>query len=364
MRTFFYSGTFDPFTALDAEIVFNTLKEHAGSKVVIGLETDAEKPSLFSTAERMDMIKQSINWYAKKLSFNSQVDYLENIKVVSYRGLPIYEAQKHNATQFLIPQTDTENPKCDTKYTLSRQIARTILSYQIGYCFCKADCLPEEITQSIKLCYKNHEYIMLAHFVTPPVHNKMMEHLLEKEYFECCRQSGISWQKFCEEMSTREYHNLSHIAYMLNLYRLRTSTDLLNDRVCMAAIFFHDYVADSEAKSFEASKLSESARGLFMATKRPGKHLTELTADERLIHDLDLAILTDKVLYENYAYSIRMEYADVAHDDYIEGRTQILENLKNEIVKRTAFTEKEKETALKNIQKEIQYLKTGSWLTE
>ena len=152
MRTFFYSGTFDPFTALDAEIVFNALKEHAGSKVVIGLETDAEKPSLFSTAERMDMIKQSINWYAKKLSFNSSVDYLENIKVVSYRGLPIYEAQKHNATQFLIPQTDTENPKCDTKYTLSRQIARNLLSYQIGYRFCKADCLPEEITQSIKLC--------------------------------------------------------------------------------------------------------------------------------------------------------------------------------------------------------------------
>ena len=359
MKTFFYSGAFDPFTALDAEIVFNTLKIHPYSKVVIGIELDSEKTPLFSVDKRMEMIKKSIEWYAKKCPLNSLERYLNDIVIVSYRGLPVYEAQKHNVTQFIVPDTDVENPKYDVKYVLSRQIARRMFSHHIGYYVCYVTSAINDIAKSIELCFKNREYIMLAYHVTPPVHNMIMEELLESEYFDCCRQAGISWKDFCQEMSTRAYHNLSHIAYMLNLYRLRTTTDFYNDKIVKSAIFFHDYVLDSEAKSFEASKLSESAKGLFMATKRPGKHPDTLSADEQLIHDLDLAIFADECLYENYAYSIRMEYDGVAFNDYIVGRTMVLDEIKKEILKRTCFTDKEKEIALKNIEKEINYLAKG-----
>ena len=209
---------------------------------------------------------------------------------------------------------------------------------------------------------------MLAQFVTPPVHNMIMEELLEKQYFDCCRQSGISWEDFCSQMSTRAYHNLSHIAYMLDKYSVfkahtTKQIDFAEEKNFKAAIFFHDYIKDDEEKSFEASKLGETTKPLFMATKHfePLFDYDDMSEPEQLIIDLDLAILNDKVLYENYAKSIRVEYKHIPYDEYVTARKEILEKLEDVIEHRTSFTDMQKQRAFKNIDRELEYLDCGSW---
>ena len=126
MKTFFYSGAFDPFSVLDTEAVFNTLLDGSYNKVVIGIELDSKRPALFSLAKRTEMIKQSLEWYAKA---NFPVNYehlIERISIVSYHGLPIYEAKKHGADMFLIATDETKT--YNVKFSLSRQIARNKLS--------------------------------------------------------------------------------------------------------------------------------------------------------------------------------------------------------------------------------------------
>ena len=362
MKTYFYSGAFDPFTTCDLDALFMTLQENC--KVVIGLEIDSEKPALFSVAERMEMIQQSVQWYAKTAYCTTYETVLERISIVSYTGLPIYEAKKHGADAFLIATDKTKT--YDVKFDLSQQIARNKLSSQIGHKFRVCDKSPDDLAKIIKLCYKHHEYIMLALCVAPPVHNMLMEKLLEKQYFECCRQSNISWEDFCSQMSTRAYHNLSHIAYMLDKYDVfKTSItediDFATEKNFKAAIFFHDYVADDEEKSFEASKLGEAVKPLFMATKHFEPLPDDLSELEQLIIDLDLAIFTDKLLYKRYAKSIRVEYKHIPHDEYVGKRTEILKKLKEVIEERTHFTKLQKETAYKNIDRELEYLKCGFW---
>ena len=364
MKTYFFSGAFDPFTVFDTEAVLDILTEDAYSKVVIGLELDSEKPALFSVNKRMKMIEKSLYWYTKSHHHHLLDSLPERIKIVSYHGLPIYEARKYGASCFLIPTDKTK--KYDVKFNLSRQIARNKLNSQIGYWFYELDQLPEDIAQAIKLCYKNHEYIMLATYVTPPAHNMLMEDLLEKQYFDCCKQSNISWQDFCAEMSLRSYHNLSHIAYMLDKYQAykyesNQDFDFMNDKNFKAAIFFHDYVKDDEEKSFIASGLSESLKGVFMATSYSADMPETEDKYEQLIRDLDLAIFTDKLLYNNYIYCIRTEYDHVAHDEYIEARTKVLETMETVIEGQTSFTKEQKRIALNNITHEIYLLKHSNW---
>ncbi|MBE6451357.1 MAG: hypothetical protein E7016_05275 [Alphaproteobacteria bacterium] len=364
MKTYFYSGAFDPFTALDAEAVLDILTSDAYSKVIIGLELDSEKTALFPVTKRMKMIEKSLYWYTKAHHRHLLELLPERIKIVSYHGLPIYEAIKHGASWFLIPTDKTK--KYDIKFELSRQIARNKLNSQIGYWFHEFNQLPEDIAQAIRLCYKNHEYIMLATYVTPPVHNMLMEDLLEKQYFDCCRQSNISWEDFCAEMSSRAYHNLSHIAYMLDKYDVfKTSItediDFATEKNFKAAIFFHDYVADDEEKSFEASGLSESSKGVFMATKYSADMPETEDKYEQLIRDLDLAIFTDKLLYENYIYCIRAEYDHIAHDEYVNARTKVLETIETVIEGQTSFTKEQKKTAFDNIVHETYLLKHSNW---
>lgn len=350
----FYSASFDPFNIDDARLVHG----HAGpeSKVIVGIEAGTA-PTLFSLAQRVEFAKKSIEWYCKTHTDDWYENRSEYIEVVTYSGLPIYEAKKHNAEHFLFCKNQNPSPK----FKLSRQIGRRILNYQIGYIQSPFYDV-SEIADLVEEAYKSHEYIMLEMMVTPPVHNMMMETLLRQEYELCCRASGISWEDFCKQMSTRDYHNLSHISYMLNKYRLMEHDTnqadwFIKDQNIKAAIFFHDYIPDDEEKSFEASGLHESCKGLFLATKHLGGLPETLSKEEQIIHDLDLAIFTDKALYQDYfRYKLlKGEYAHVPYNEYVEARCKLLEELKKEISERTLFTEKEKSVAIQNINAELNF---------
>lgn len=375
MVTSFYSGTFDPFTSQDAEIVVNELVG-CNKKVIIGIELDSEKEPLFTVAQRIEMVKKSIQWYAKEyceMFFDGswQEDYdtiMQNFTVVSYHGLPVHEAKKRGAGYLLVPVLDIMNPEYDAKFELCEQIAKRSPVYSIRVSPMSTNMLPEKFEQYSRLCYKHHEYSALACYVTPPVHNMMMEDLLEKRYNDCCRQSGILWSDFCATMSTRAYHNLSHIAYMLDKYReykdgADEKFDFLKEQTFEAAIFFHDYVADDEEKSFIASRLPESAKGLFMATRHFEPFGRERNKYEQLIHDLDLAIFCDLELYKQYVFSVREEYIHVEYSEYVKQRNKVLNQLKKVIETETLFTKEQKYNAMLNIRREQKTLEEKAWKT-
>jgi predicted metal-dependent HD superfamily phosphohydrolase len=351
-KKLFYFGAFSPFTLQDAAVVAEASAD-GYHDVVIAIE-QLDKPSLFSITERIKMVQETMQWYDKV--HNTHIS--SSIEIVSYYGLPIYEANEQGADTFIVAVKDKDAKICDTKLRLSRKIGRALLSKPMGYRKVVVKHSKEYIEEAINLLFKSKEYIMLAKFVAPPVHNMMMIYLLQSEYETCCKAARISWGTFVRNVSANAYHNLSHIAYILNKYRLlvkdtKDKDYFFKSQTFKAAVFFHDYVVGDEERSFEASKLPESAKGLFMATKHLGDTPENLNQEEQLIHDLDLAILTDKGLYNNYRLGVRFEHADISDLEYIPKRLEVLEKLKHEIAENTKnFSRREIAQAMQNIESE------------
>ena len=103
--------------------------------------------------------------------------------------------------------------------------------------------------------------------------------------------------------------------------------------------------------------MSDKSKGLFLATKHGAGASENLSDTEQLISYLDLAILADDFLYNDYKAGIRMEYADVSYEDYAIGRIKVLDELTKEVENSKRFGESEKKRACKNLateKKELQ----------
>ncbi len=83
-----YPGTFDPITYGHIDIVKSALK--IVNKLIVAVSNDYSKEYLFSSDERVTLIKDSL---FKDLKFNKQ-----NIKVLSFNNLTTSLCRKHKAT--------------------------------------------------------------------------------------------------------------------------------------------------------------------------------------------------------------------------------------------------------------------------
>lgn len=139
----------------------------------------------------------------------------------------------------------------------------------------------------------------------------------------------------------RSYHTMQHVANSQLLLDLRqVALSCANLPALRIATYFHDAVylpgnRDNETKSaFWASAFLRQAqiddktvslvKELILSTT----HRTiGLTMDERVMQDVDLAILgSPSNTYEHYRQAIREEYRDVDTAEYRRGRTSVLEN--------------------------------------
>ena len=139
----------------------------------------------------------------------------------------------------------------------------------------------------------------------------------------------------------RHYHNLDHIAALLELLD-RHGNDVRNRDAIELAIVFHDAVyvptrSDNEAASaaLTRARLRELGAGdalvseverLILAT-RHGASMAEAYGDPdlALLLDLDLSILgAERPAYAAYAHAIRREYAIVPDDLYRPVRRRVL----------------------------------------
>jgi len=170
---------------------------------------------------------------------------------------------------------------------------------------------------------------------------------------------------------SRAYHNLQHIENMLAEFDVMGY--LAHDPMMVQfAIWFHDCVYnpkanDNEARSAEVCRAllspfplnqlqADVVTQLILATKHAA---APTTPDERLLVDLDLAILgsaTEK--YDAYAEAIRAEYGHMNEATFKLGRRHILQGFVNRpsIYLNDAFIQKYEAPARENLLREIDRL--------
>ena len=137
----------------------------------------------------------------------------------------------------------------------------------------------------------------------------------------------------------RHYHNLNHIDRLLTT--IDRTESLQNPTAVRLAVWFHDFVYDSQASDNEAqsaksaeelltnigisSELIDRVQQLILATQ--GHQINPDDPDRCIFLDADLAILgADPVEYQAYMRSIRREYSWASDAAYKVGRIQVLES--------------------------------------
>jgi predicted metal-dependent HD superfamily phosphohydrolase len=136
----------------------------------------------------------------------------------------------------------------------------------------------------------------------------------------------------------RHYHTLQHLEECLALFERERAQARHRGEVAIA-LWFHDAVYDTQRHDNESEsaawarrvlleagardEVAERVHALIMATCHAG---TPATADERLLVDIDLAILgaaPDR--FAEYERQIRAEYAFVPEDVFRTKRREILQ---------------------------------------
>lgn len=137
----------------------------------------------------------------------------------------------------------------------------------------------------------------------------------------------------------RAYHNLNHISDCFE--QLKHFASESSSAALQFAVWFHDVIYDPQGSENEAASAVAAAEWLNrLEIAAPiinqAIRLIEVTdhrqapdkksPEEALIVDVDLSILgrSDNV-YQNYAQSIRSEYAHVPEEAYRKGRSAVLE---------------------------------------
>ncbi len=169
----------------------------------------------------------------------------------------------------------------------------------------------------------------------------------------------------------RAYHNLDHVAAMLDIVS-RFEGILHEPLEVRLAVWFHDYVYDTRRKDNEEQSagyttvifdreqwalLRPRLRELILATKM--HHARWGDTDCQLLVDADLAVLgSDAVDYDRYAQAIREEYAWVPEDEYRAGRKKVLEGFleRDRLYYTESLFEAHEAVARANLRREIESL--------
>ena len=178
----------------------------------------------------------------------------------------------------------------------------------------------------------------------------------------------------CQRYSepTRHYHNLTHIAQMLEIVEGFREGVYDYVAVCLA-IWFHDAIYDTRRKDNEeqsaayavtlltqqgvSKAISARVQQLILATKTHQAPLGD--TDCQLLLDADLAILgSEPADYNRYAQAIRREYAWVSDDDYRAGRSRVLQGFlgRPQIYFTEPLFQTLEQSARSNLQRELEQL--------
>jgi predicted metal-dependent HD superfamily phosphohydrolase len=156
-----------------------------------------------------------------------------------------------------------------------------------------------------------------------------MEQRLRDCFVKLCARHNTSveasklWDDVREKhnSSNRHYHNLNHLAAMLD--HLESCHELTHDWDCLLfALFYHDYVYKASKRDNEERSAEEARKKLFLLQLSPSRiafvneiilatksHQQNSNNDINLFIDADLSILgSPRHTYELYTKQVRKEY--------------------------------------------------------
>lgn len=390
MRAIF-SGSFDPITVAHLDIIKRAAKSL--KTVIVNVGKNSEKTPLFSVEKRVELIKEAIKDWPER----------QNIMIIAESGLTVDVAMAYDANVLIRgvrPGTnDLEN---ENKLAVMNQYLAKIRGFKLETKFYNSnDVFSANISSTaVKNLFELRQYIAAARCVPANVHEAMCELYLRELWltlFKTEVDALYHWKDLLKAYRGRQYHNLSHIAYMLNMLQIYLSqnshcADFSNHKELVLAIFMHDYVYNTDHgdnSSIARMEVNDNgrmplpysnemasagiifdmrndlvdtisvelARGLVMATSHSGDRLNN---DYALIADLDLSVLGtfERRVWKNYNTAIRKEYAVYPDEIYIPERKKVLERFaeSNQIFHTSFFYNNFEEQARKNLEYELSNL--------
>lgn len=199
---------------------------------------------------------------------------------------------------------------------------------------------------------------------------------LAEKYSGDVAKAGVCWEEIRTAYSKkgRYYHTLEHLENLLREL-VPVQAELSDWGAMIFSICYHDIVysalkSNNEEKSADLAVLRLSAlsapsalidhcKALILATKG---HQVSADADVNFFTDADLSILgKDWDSYAVYATNVRKEYSIYPDVVYKPGRIKILQSFldMDRIYKTDYFYERYEDAAKRNLQREIDLLRTG-----
>lgn len=354
MKKAIYAGSFDPVTNGHLWVIEEASKLF--DEVIVAIGVNPDKKPYFSTEEKEEMLKKSLK-------------HLSNVKVDSFSRDYLVNYAKKVKASYLI-----RGIRCESDYGYEKTINN--VNYDLDENIRSIFLMPPkelgEVSSSFVrslIGYNSWPYVV-SKFVPECVFEKLKEKYLREKWGLFFSNNSIFDQILTQYSARgRFYHNTTHLA---NCLTLLSEYEKFADKLHLvyAAIFFHDFFDDRKpydklievtaeiaAKQFESTTSQEYIRKLIYATAHKSEQLE--TYDEKLISDIDLAILGfPEDQYNIYKDQIRKEYDHIDNLTFIKGRKAVLKHFlgMKEIFFIPEFKERFEAQARENLLKELQDL--------
>ena len=364
MEKAIYAGFFDPFTLGHLHIVQQALQKF--DKLIINVGTNPQKKTLFSSGMRLEMVKQTLK----------ACNLEDKVELMCYKGMTADLALSEEVYTLIRGiRVGTDDIEKERNLAITNNYLGTIrgINLKTEFIYVEDAFLRTVSSTAVKNLCQLRQFAAVMKYVSPYVHQKLaleyLEPIFKDAYFE-----GRLYLKLAKQYDARAYHNLSHIAYMLNMLQIYLNagyTDIANCDIntLTQAVFLHDYIynpleKNNEEMSIQAAidedfvnECDKKFQDLVLATKHIKPANSEL---EALMADLDLSILGtfDDEIWKQYNHAIRQEYSMVPLKDYVKGRIEVLKNFLNKkrIFQTDFFYDMLEARARQNIAKEIEWL--------
>ncbi len=364
MEKAIFTGSFDPFTLGHLHIVKLALQKF--DKIIINVGKNSHKEGLFTSDMRLKMVQETLK----------TCNLEDKVVLMNYNGLTADLAMKEKVYTLIHGiRTGTDDIEKERNLAIANNYLGTIrgINLTTEFIYVEDAFLRTVSSSAVKNLCLLQQFAAVMKYVSPFVHQQLVQIYLEP-IFKAAAFEGYLYQKLVKQYKARAYHNLSHIAYMLNMLQIYLDAGTYIDGIDIIsftqAIFLHGYIYNPLAKNNEEMSIQAAIdedfvddcdkkfQNLVLATKHVKPANCEL---EALIADLDLSILGtfDDEIWKQYNHAIRQEYSMVPLKDFVKGRIEVLEGFLNKerIFQTDFFYNMLEARARQNIGKEIEWLK-------
>jgi len=368
-KTAMFCGSFDPLTLGHIDIINKALTKY--EKLIINVGVNEQKKTLFASSKRLALINNVLKYHPEHNRIITIAEKGMTVDVALLYDVDVLiRGMRHNSTNM---DEEQKLAKINKLLALSRglELETELLEQE--------DSFFNIISSSqVKTLCQLGEFITAFRFVPDVVAEALAKFYLkpvwDNLFIKDCSYVDSLWQDFIKCYQGRAYHNLTHIAYMLNMLKIYMaySGDKLGEtyKDIVFAIFAHDLVYDLRADNGANEEQSalfvegiipwlvrdinpEAVKELILSTSHKDRESTSL------VRDLDLSILAtdDEQTWQLYNEKIRREYIEISDSEYIPKRLEFLQSLANKQIFGTSFFfNKFEDKAKRNLQSEIQRL--------